>query len=288
MAAGLAVALRLRAFDRPAGAFVSGTMPPQAASLGKSTNPNDYQTAARPIVAMPKEFPAGCRIAPHRHARAQLIYAVEGVMEIRTQAGLWLVPPQRAVWMPANFEHAMRCRGAVSLRTLYLRAEACPAEFPTAPRALQVSILLRELILRIAAMPLDGDATAHDARILALLFDEIAWAPERELFLPMPRDPRLARLCQAIAADPGDARPLTQLAREAGASSRTIGRLFRQEFGCSFQLWRQQAKLLVALPRLAAHEAVTAIAGDLGYDTPAAFAAMFRRLTGTTPSRYFG
>uniref|UniRef100_Q07UZ7 Transcriptional regulator, AraC family n=1 Tax=Rhodopseudomonas palustris (strain BisA53) TaxID=316055 RepID=Q07UZ7_RHOP5 len=259
--------------------------------LRKSTNPIDYDQAARPIAAMPKEFPAGCRIPPHRHARAQLIYAVAGVMEIRTAAGLWLVPPQRALWMPAEIDHAMHGRGAVSLRTLYLRPDACPTDFPTTPRALQVSILLRELILRIAAMPLDGCATDHDGRILALLFDEIAWAPDRELFselfLPMPRDPRLARLCEAIVRDPGDNRALEQWARSAGACSRTLSRLFQQEFGCTFQLWRQQARLLAALPRLAAHEAVTAIAGDLGYETPAAFAAMFRRLTGEAPSRYF-
>ncbi|ABD85747.1 AraC family transcriptional regulator [Rhodopseudomonas palustris] len=259
-----------------------------AVALAKSTNPIDYQTAARPIVAMPKEFAAGSLIASHHHARAQLIYAVSGVMEIRTKAGLWLVPPQRALWMPAELDHAMRCRGAVSLRTLYLRADGCPADAPAAPRVVQVSILLRELILRIAGMPLDGDASEHDGRILALLFDEIGWAPDQELFLPMPRDARLARLCEEIVADPGDTRSLAQWAGVAGASSRTISRLFRQQFGCSFQLWRQQAKLLAALPRLAANEAVITIAGDLGYETPAAFAAMFRRLTGTTPSRYFG
>ncbi len=97
--------------------FPSATMQGRQSPLRKSTNPIDYDNAARPIVAMPKEFPAGCRIAPHRHARAQLIYAMSGVMEIRTAAGLWLVPPQRAVWMPADIAHAIHRPRTVSPRT---------------------------------------------------------------------------------------------------------------------------------------------------------------------------
>jgi AraC-like DNA-binding protein len=90
-----------------------------------------------------------------------------------------------------------------------------------------------------------------------------------------------------VLADPADRRTLAAWARPAGASVRTLARLFTRETGMGFRGWRQQVRLLRALERLAAGEAVTTVALDLGYDSPSAFVAMFRRALGTTPGRYF-
>ena len=102
----------------------------------------------------------------------------------------------------------------------------------------------------------------------------------------MPHDPRLARICRALGADPGSTRTLEDWGREAGGSGRTLARLFVRETGLTFAAWRQQARLLAALARLAAGEPVTRIALDLGYASPSAFAAMFKRALGAPPSRY--
>lgn len=248
----------------------------------------DYESASRPVVVMAKDYPAGHIVTWHTHPAGQLIYAVSGVMEIRTHTGLWLVPPQRALWMPAQFPHAMRTRASpLALRTAYVHRDRCPVDTPVLPRAVQVSNLLRELILRAATIPPDYPEDSRDARILDLIPEELSWAAEQELHLPTGRDKRLAKICAAILACPQDNRTLEQWASQHGATARTLSRLFSAELGVSFQMWRQQARVMTALPRLAAGEAVTTVALEIGYDTPAAFSAMFKRLLGMSPSRYF-
>ncbi|WP_458730134.1 AraC family transcriptional regulator [Pseudomonas brenneri] len=237
---------------------------------------------------MAKDYPAGHTVSSHAHPSGQLIYAVSGVMEIRTGTGLWLVPPQRALWMPAGVAHSMRTRGSsVALRTAYVRLDRCPADAPGQPGAVQVSSLLRELILRAATIPRDCPEDSRDGRILNLILEEIVWTPERELHLPTGRDKRLATICEAILSSPQDNRTLDEWASQHGATARTLSRLFTAELGVPFQVWRQQVRVMAALPRLAAGEPVTTVALEMGYDTPGAFSAMFKRLLGASPSRYF-
>jgi AraC-like DNA-binding protein len=236
---------------------------------------------------MAKEFRDGARIAPHTHERAQLIFAARGVMTISTAHGTWAVPPQRALWMPAGTVHEIRMSGDVSMRTLYVAADADGGRLPAATRVIAVSPLLRELILRACTLPLLYDEAGADGRVMLLILDEIAALPSLALDLPMPHDARLQALCHGLRADPGDGRTLADWARLSGASARTLARLFQKETGLSFADWRQQARLLAAVARLAAGQPITRIALDLGYESPSAFAAMFRRTLGAPPSRYF-
>jgi AraC-like DNA-binding protein len=256
-------------------------MPSQA----RSTDPADYQRVPRPVAAMAKDFADGHQIPPHRHERAQLIFAVEGVMIVSTAEGRWAVPPQRAVWVPAGVTHEIRMAGAVAMRTIYVRPDAA-ARLPDRVRVIAVSSLLRELTVRACALPVLYDESGPAGRIMALILDEIAALPTLALDLPMPRDRRLRPICQALHADPGSSRTLEAWAAETGGSSRTLARRFVAETGLTFAAWRQQARLLEAMARLAAGQPVTRIALDLGYDSPSAFTAMFRRALGTTPSRY--
>ncbi|MBN3786589.1 helix-turn-helix transcriptional regulator [Burkholderia sp. Ac-20353] len=236
---------------------------------------------------MAKEYADGFEVGEHRHARAQLIYATRGVIEVTVGRALWLVPPQRALWMPARTPHAMRARGAVSLRSPYIRTESCPAGFPDAPRAVNVTPLLRELIVRAASIPLDGEPTGRDELVITHLLAEIEWVPGHPLHIPRGGDRRLKRICDAILGAPADARTLDEWAVEAGASTRTLARLFIAETGMTFVHWRQLVRVQHALPLLATGRPVAEVSGALGYETPGAFAAMFRRVTGTTPSAYF-
>jgi AraC-like DNA-binding protein len=79
---------------------------------------------------------------------------------------------------------------------------------------------------------------------------------------------------------------LDTAAAEAGMSRRTFTRLFRAQSGVSFGEWRQQVCLLAAIERLSMGQPVTHVALDLGYASPSAFAAAFRRVLGETPSQY--
>jgi AraC-like DNA-binding protein len=252
----------------------------------RSTDRRDYETVPRPIGAMAKDFPDGFFIPPHAHPRHQLIHASTGVMRISTPQGAFVVPPHRAVWVPADVTHDVRMAGAVAMRTLYIARDAIESP-PQECCVVAVSPLLHELVLRATTLPLLYDEHGAEGRVMALILDELRVLSVLPLNLPMPRETRLAKICRAILDDPASTLPLSGWGRRVGASSRTLARGFLRETGLSFGRWRQQARLLEALSRLAQGQSVTTIALDLGYESPSAFTSMFRRTLGRTPSTYF-
>jgi AraC-like DNA-binding protein len=229
------------------------------------------------------DYPRGQHIAPHQHDWEQLIYARAGVMTVATAAGAWVVPPQRAVWVPAETRHGIYCSTALSMRALFVAA-GLRRPLPSDCSVVNVSPLLRELILAAVEAP----GPLRRRRLLAaFLLDEIRIAPVAPLYLPEPEDPRLRRISEALRAEPGDPRTLHAWGREVGASVRTLSRRFLLETGMTFRQWQRQARLLAALVKLAQREPVTTIALDLGYESPSAFIHAFRQALGTTPRRYF-
>jgi AraC-like DNA-binding protein len=251
----------------------------------KSTERDDYQRTPRPFAGMAKDFPDGFWIEPHSHPRAQLTWALSGVVTVTAARGSWVVPPNRALWIPAQTRHAIRMSGAVAMRAIYVDpavAGAAGAECKVIP----VSPLLRALMLELVAAPLDYDESGRIGHVAALLLDEIRVLDALPLHIPMPRDRRLSRLCEALLRDPGRRDTLDQWALLAGASSRTLARLFDRETGMRFVDWRHQVRLAEALARLAQKQDVAAVARAVGYDSASAFSAMFRRTLGRTPREY--
>lgn len=240
----------------------------------------------RPITAMAKPFPAGYLIPADTHPRRQLVYAVSGVMRVQTPIGVWVVPPERAVWVPPGTEHSTRMAGAVAMRTLYIRKKEC-ARLPARCCVINISPLLRELILRAVELPMLYEAAGPDGRVMAMIRDELEASRALPLHLPRPADARVARVCDAMGANPADARSLAGFGVEVGASERNLARLFVAETGMTFAAWRTQARLIAALEQLAQGLAVARIAEALGYDSASAFAAMFRRALGVAPREYF-
>ena len=253
----------------------------------RSTNPADYQHVARAVAAMPKDLAWGFEILPHHHERAQLIYATAGTMRVSTDDGVWVVPPQRALWMPAGVTHSIVMLGDTTMRTLYLRDDAAAA-MPTVCRVLSMTPLLRELIVRATELPVQYDESGPGGHVVALILLELQGLQSLALQLPMPRDARLRSLCQALIDSPGDQRPLEAWAKTINTSARTLARRFHGETGLSFGAWRQQARVLEAMGRLGGGAPVTEVAFDLGYESVSAFSAMFHRATGASPSRFRG
>lgn len=243
--------------------------------------------AERPLVAYRRDLGDGTRVPWHKHALAQLIYSASGLMRIESSAGAWVVPPARAVWIPAGIDHQVTCVGQVAIQVVHVLPEAAPW-LPRDCQVMAVSPLLRELV--VAAMEIkDGyDLDGPDARLVSVLIDNLRARPVEELHLPMPGDRRLRVVTQSLVADPGDSRTLADFAGDAGASARTLARRFVAETGLSFGAWRQQLRLHEALARLAVGESVTSVAFEVGYDSPSAFIAMFRKILGDTPGRYMG
>ncbi|HEX4419415.1 MAG TPA: helix-turn-helix transcriptional regulator [Kofleriaceae bacterium] len=225
-------------------------------------------------------------LAPHRHARGQLFASSLGLLTVETPAGRWLLPPDRALWVPPDVEHAALAHGTMTGWSLYVHPAACDG-LPRTPRALQVTPLLREAIARAARWtPAGRVLTAGEQRLAAVILDEIAAAVAAPLHLPMPTSPRLAELARALIARPDDPRDLDAWARAAAMSTRSFTRRFRGETGMPFAAWRAQLRMLLALERIAGGASITAVGLDLGYTSPSAFSAAFRRVFGTPPHHF--
>ena len=229
---------------------------------------------------------SGLRIEPretprHRHREAQLLGATRGLLQVSTSAGQWVVPAVHAVWIPPEEPHALRAFGAFDGWSVYLSTETCDS-LGTAPRTLRVSGLLREAVQRASTWQL-GARSLEEERLAAVIRDEIAAAPSEALGLHFPTDRRLARVAKALALQPGDGRDASAWAAWAGLSPRTLSRRFSAETGMSFVRWRQHARCLRALERLAEGAPVSAVALEVGYQSLSAFTTVFRTVTGSQP-----
>jgi AraC-like DNA-binding protein len=238
-----------------------------------------------PVTALSFDLGHGHAIPEHLHPEDQLVYACQGVMTVRTDAGTWVVPAQRAVWIPAWIPHSLVMSGAVSMRTLYLRARMAK-RLPRTCCVVNVSGLLQHLILHLCTLEKLSRRSKIQSHLIDVLIDQLEIVQAVPLQLPALSDPRAARVAAALQSDPGDSVPLEVVCRKTGASKRTIERIFLQETRLSLGKWRQQLRLMRSLQLLAAGEKISHAALEAGYSTPSAFIAMFRKTLGTTPRRY--
>jgi AraC-like DNA-binding protein/quercetin dioxygenase-like cupin family protein len=227
----------------------------------------------------------GHYVAAHRHSWAQLVYARSGVMDVTADRQLWFVPATRAIWIPAEVEHAITVRGDVALRTLYVSPERAQAA-RRGLEALEVKPLLRELIVHIVSVGMLDPTVAEHGRLAGVLMDLIAGARAMDLVLPLPADPRAARLAEQMRVRPADARTLELLASDAGASLRTMQRCFTEDTGMTVDAWRQKARLVYSAAALAEGARVSEAALDCGYQSPSAYIAAFRKQFGVTPGQF--
>jgi AraC-like DNA-binding protein len=223
----------------------------------------------------------GYGLEAHAHDWGQLLYASAGVMQVEAALGSWMVPPQRAVWLPPRVEHRVEMHGEVALRTLYFRGRSGPRIVGT--RVVGITPLVRELVLHVVRLgKLDG-AITPEARLARVLIDQLESVATMPLELPMPLDERALRVARRIRDAPAISMDVAALAREAAVSVRTLERLFQSETALSFGRWRQQARVLHALGSLGRGVPVNEVAAEVGYQSASAFIAMFKQALGITP-----
>jgi AraC-like DNA-binding protein/quercetin dioxygenase-like cupin family protein len=236
-----------------------------------------------------RTYKKGVRLDTHMHREAQLVYAARGTMQVTTPKGRWLVPPDRAVWVPARLEHAIDVLADIEMRTLYFdlawlareeRSESLAAEF-----VVRVSRLLHETILALF------DGRNHPDRIqllVKLAALELHHAEDSTTFMPLPHEPRCRRAADIVLGDPTASHEIETLARAVGTSARTLSRLFSSETQLSFKSWCQRARIAAAIERLSMETnlSIKQLASDLGYASVPAFSHAFRQVTGKTPTEF--
>ena len=231
-----------------------------------------------------RSYPRGHRIGRHVHREAQLLFSAKGIMQVTTPKGRWLVPPERAVWLPPRIEHSVDALADIEMRTLLVDPVRLVAH-PEAPRlnrefVVIVRPLLRETILAAFA----GDShPRRQAALLDLALFDLAEAEDAATFVPIPADPRARRVADLVYGDPAGQRSLDDLAREAGTSTRTVTRLFPPETGFTFKEWRQRARIMPALELLGEGMTIKQISVRLGFSSVAAFSHAFRQVLGCQP-----
>ncbi|MEQ4530013.1 MAG: helix-turn-helix transcriptional regulator [Mixta sp.] len=246
----------------------------------------DFSFSSRPLIPLAHDYQHGDSEPEHYHSCAQLLHTLSGVVRVNTRFGSWVVPPSRGVWLPAGTQHSLAISGQVAARTLFIDPLA-RADLPASCQVVQISPLLRELIISALTLPENYQPGSRDERIYELILDEIRVLPALPFHLPQPQSDGLKALCQRIQQQPGESWTLEKAAAQLNVSGRTLARHFYQQSGMQFSEWVRRARLMAALIRLAQGDAVIAVALDLGYESPSAFSAMFRRIMGVAPSDYF-
>ncbi|MDB5610577.1 MAG: transcriptional regulator [Bradyrhizobium sp.] len=246
-------------------------------------------TADGGVHLVARHYKKGVRLGTHMHREAQLVYAASGTMQVTTPKGRWLVPPDRAVWVPARLEHSIDVLADIEMRTLYFdlawlaredRSESLAAEF-----VVRVSRLLHEAILALFDGRNNPDRTGLLVRLAIL---ELHQAEDSATFIPLPHEPRCRRAADIVLRDPTASHEIETLAREVGTSARTLSRLFSSETQLSFKSWCQRARVAVAIEKLSmeTNVSVKQLASDLGYASVPAFSHAFRQVTGKTPTEF--
>lgn len=266
-----------------------GTPTAPTTSVGPLTPHLYAPDAVRPLRAKEHFLSADTLVELHEHPWPQLTFSTRGVIRLSTQDGSYIVPPSRALWVPANMQHSITLIEDAELRTVYLHAWIAPTWEKC--EVLEISPLLRALMLALDTTPdglppADPHAPQRERMIAPLLVDEVERATQIRIDVPLPSDKRLRQLCETLLRNPADRATLAERAAAIGASERTVARLFRDQLRMSWQQWRQQAVMAHALPLLARGMAVSQVASASGYATDSAFCAMFKAATGRSPTSF--
>jgi len=238
-----------------------------------------------PVIALPTKYPDGYFVPQHSHSRAQLLCASQGVVLVTTEAGRWMIPGDHAMWIPAGVKHSVEIVGDVFMRSIYIAVDVISG-VPDHLHVVGLTDLMRCLIIDATSVDSIPEPGTRDALVIELILRDLHRLPQRSLGLPFPADVRLQKLCRDFVKAPLARATIDDWADKMAMSRRSFTRHFQRETGVSLSVWRQQACLFAAVPRLTEGEAVTSVALDLGYDSVSAFTTMFRRMLGVSPKFY--
>lgn len=239
----------------------------------------------RPLTVRAQSIPPRHSFPEHAHDWSQMVYAIDGVLTVIVEARSFVISPEQAVWLPTGLPHRVGSLLGAEFRSLWIAGEA-GADLPASPTVFGVSPLLRALIVEAAAIEGRADPDGYAGRVTGLILDQLRRAKPLPGALPWPRGGALARICEAIYADPADPRGPAEWGGELGMSERTLARRFEAELGMSLRSWRRRLRLFRAIELLGGGLSVTRTALELGYGSASAFIYAFRTDMGRGPQAY--
>jgi AraC-like DNA-binding protein/quercetin dioxygenase-like cupin family protein len=251
-------------------------------------SPSEVHRRSPAVQTLAHHYTQGAQLDLHQHKQAQLLFAPQGLMQVTTPKGRWLVPPQRAVWLPPSISHSIQMLTDIEMRTLYIEPDWI-AGHPEAHRlgnefVVAVGALLQGLVLTFF------DQHSHPLRIelaAKLMLFELTEARDATTFIPMPDDTRTRRIAESALRDPKGLRSFEELAHEAGISQRTAARLFSSQTDLTFKKWRQRARMMAAVEMLSAKRVlIKQVSAHLGYSSTSSFTASFHEVMGMTPRQF--
>ncbi|MCQ8242423.1 AraC family transcriptional regulator [Rhizosaccharibacter radicis] len=220
----------------------------------------------------------------HRHPHGEFFVLRSGHLVSATEAARLLIPPGQAYWVPPGTPHGGSLRRISGIR-LHVSAALARGLCPEVPVAFSATPLVEALMGRWAVDASAGlPPRAVDRHMFAVLADEMANRLTQPLLLPMPGSPVMRRVLAAWSETCDERASLDLLAERCRMSRRSFTRRFRIETGMSPGTWMQAARILRGCQLMASGTSITDTAFMLGFESPASFFNLCRRLTGLNPS----
>ena len=245
----------------------------------------EIETLPKAVLLRSQNLAAREAFPPHTHRWNQFVYATSGTLVV-TVAGSWyVITPEQAIWVPTGVVHTTGALSGAAFRNLYV-ADVPGLGMPDQCTVYAVGGLLRALIVELERVSQQAEPDTYLAKLDDLIFEQLRRLPRQDFHLPWPQSPLLHRVCEALYANPSDARSIDDWGAQLGTSGRTLARRFEKEVGIGLREWRHRLRLFLALEWLYAGRNVTDIALDLGYASTSAFTYMFRQEMGCPPSAW--
>ena len=163
-------------------------------------------------------MPRGLVFDWHTHDKHQVAWAPTGVLMVRTGSTAWVLPPTRALWIPAGIRHETLSTSSATMQAVYVRPHLCPISW-TDCTPVAAGTLFAELIGYLSSPDLDPAARARGEAVVVDLLHPVTMAT---IEVPMPREERAREVAEALRDSPADNRTLVEWGRDVGASDRTL------------------------------------------------------------------
>jgi AraC-like DNA-binding protein len=224
----------------------------------------------------------------HFHDVHEIEYACRGMVEVKTEAGHYLLPPHQAAWIPAGLHHQTTLNAGVQTLAVLFEPRLVPMAGDRV-RIIAVSALLREMMRYSVRWPISRTESGMEAdsffQTLGYVVAE-ALDDERPLHLPVANDPVVTAATDYTRAHL-DYVALSDVTRAIGVSERTLRRIFNTHLGMSWRSYLLRARVLRSMALLAQPDrSILEVSIAVGFDDVGAFARSFARHCGETPSAY--